>query len=258
MAFSASSFAMLLSILFLSVFFVAKQSSAQFPAMDLTVVNNCPFPLWPAIQPNSGSDVLEGGGFFLPSLSHHTFPAPTRPWSGRIWARTSCVGGAGGSLSCATGDCGGRFACGGLGGAGPTSLAQITLHHGGGRDLTSYGVSLVDGFNVGMTVTPHEGKGRCPVVGCRVDLLATCPSVLQVRAPSGGGRVMGCKSGCAAFNTDELCCRNKFNSPDACRPNSFSEFFKRACPTTFTYAHDSPSLTHECASPRELKVIFCH
>ncbi|WOK96945.1 osmotin-like protein [Canna indica] len=238
--------------------FIVQRSSAQYPAMTLTLVNNCPFTVWPAIQPNSGHDVLERGGFALPTLTHRSFPAPTHHWSGRIWARTGCVY-ANGRFSCATGDCGGRLECGGLGGAAPATLTQVTLHHGGHRDLTSYGVSLVDGFNVGMTVTPHEGKGQCPVVGCRVNLLPTCPDVLQLRAPAaGGGAVVGCKSGCQAFGTDELCCRNMYNSPRTCRASTYSEFFKHACPATFTYAHDNPSLTHECAAPRELKVIFCH
>ncbi|CAL9067083.1 osmotin-like protein [Musa acuminata AAA Group] len=246
-----SSFALFLVML------MVRRSSAQYPAMTLTVVNNCPFTVWPAIQPNSGHDVLERGGFALPTVTHRSFPAPTQHWSGRIWARTGCTY-ANGRFSCATGDCGGRLECGGLGGAAPATLAQVTLHHGGQQDLSSYGVSLVDGFNVGMTVTPHEGKGRCPVVGCRENLLATCPDVLQLRAPAGGGQVVGCKSGCQAFGTDELCCRNMYNSPRTCRASSYSEFFKHACPATFTYAHDSPSLTHECAAPRELKVIFCH
>ncbi|KAK3409999.1 hypothetical protein EUGRSUZ_J02061, partial [Eucalyptus grandis] len=170
---------------------------------------------------------------------HRLLPRPRRP------------------LLCATGDCGGRLECEGLGGATPATLAQFSLHHGH-ADFSSYAVSLVDGFNVPMTVTPHEGKGVCPVVGCRANLLATCPPHLQMRSPAGHGPVVACKSGCEAFRTDELCCRNHFNSKDTCRPSSYSEFFKHACPATFTYAHDSPSLMHECSSPRELKVIFCH
>ena len=63
-------------------------AAADYAPMTLTVVNNCPFPVWPGIQANSGHDVLEGGGFFLPALSHKSFPAPAHPWSGRIWART--------------------------------------------------------------------------------------------------------------------------------------------------------------------------
>ncbi|GMY10810.1 osmotin-like protein [Fagus crenata] len=185
-----------------------------------------------------------------------TLPAPNQHWSGRIWARTGCTY-ANNHFSCATGDCGNRLECNGLGGATPATLAQFSLHHGQ-NDFSSYGVSLVDGFNVPMTVTPHEGKGQCPVVGCRADLLATCPERLQVRSPHGHGPVIACKSGCEAFGTDELCCRNHYNSPQTCRASSYSEFFKHSCPSTFTYAHDNPSLMHECSSPRELKVIFCH
>ncbi|OAY84734.1 Osmotin-like protein, partial [Ananas comosus] len=181
----------------------------QYAAMTLTVVNNCPFTVWPAVAPSSGGEVVAGGGFELPTLSHRSFPAPARPWSGRIWARTACYPGPNGALHCATGDCAGRLQCAGLAGKPPATLIQVTLHHGGERDQTSYGVSVVDGFNVGASVTPHEGRGVCPVLGCREDLTATCPGELQLRAPQGGGGgVLGCKSGCEAFGTDELCCRN--------------------------------------------------
>jgi hypothetical protein len=109
-----------------------------------------------------------------------------------------------------------------------------------------------------MTVKPHEGKGQCPVVGCRDDLLATCPERLKLRSPHGHGPVIACKSGCQAFGTDELCCKNNYNSPQNCRASSYSKFFKNSCPSTFTYAHDNPTLMHECSKARELKVIFCH
>ncbi|PKU67869.1 osmotin-like protein [Dendrobium catenatum] len=243
----------LLSLLLISL---PPPTFSQYPPSILTIVNNCPFTICPAIAPNSGHDVLEHGGFCLPTLSHRSFPAPTHHWSGRIWGRTGCTH-TGTHFSCATGDCGNRLECSGFTGATPATLAQLTLHHGGHRDLVSYAVSLVDGFNLPMTVTPHEGRGLCPVVGCREDLLSTCPPELQVRFPAGGS-VVGCKSGCAAYGTDELCCRNMYNSPKTCRASTYSEFFKHHCPATFTYAHDSPSLTHDCEGPKELKVIFCH
>ncbi|KAK4780555.1 hypothetical protein SAY87_016661 [Trapa incisa] len=223
----------------------------------LTVVNNCPYPVWPAIQPNAGHPVLESGGFTLHSLTHRSFPAPSAHWSGRIWARTGCsVNPKNQQFTCVTGDCGGRLECNGLGGKPPATLVQFSLHHGS-ADFSSYGISLVDGFNVPLTVTPHEGKGVCPVLGCRANLLDTCPPVLQLRHPRRGS-VVACKSGCEAFGTDEPCCRNQYNSPATCRASSYSQFFKHACPSTFTYAHDTPSLMHECSSPRELKIIFCH
>ncbi|KAF5174926.1 Osmotin-like protein [Thalictrum thalictroides] len=171
-----------------------------------------------------------------------------------MWARTHCTH-TNGHFTCATGDCGGRFECQGAGGATPATLVQFSIHHGQ-NDQSSYAVSLVDGYNVPLTVTPHEGKGVCPVVGCKPDLLPTCPSSLQHKLAH--GLVVACKSGCEAFGTDELCCRNHYNSPHTCKPSSYSSFFKHACPSTFTYAHDTPSLMHECSSPRELKIIFCH
>ncbi|KAK9065891.1 hypothetical protein SSX86_015293 [Deinandra increscens subsp. villosa] len=241
------------SLLFLSSATLLLLLPLTSASMILTVVNNCRFPIWPAIQPNSGHPVLERGGFALNPLSHRSFPAPASHWSGRIWARTACAH-KNGRFTCATGDCGGRLECNGLGGATPATLAQLSLHHTP-TDQSSYAVSLVDGFNVPMTVTPHEGKGVCPVVGCKADLLATCPWSLQMHAD---GRVVGCKSGCEAFNTDEFCCRGRFNNAQTCKGSKWSDFFKHACPATFAYAHDSPSLMHECMAPRELKVIFCH
>ncbi|KAI5666051.1 hypothetical protein M9H77_15904 [Catharanthus roseus] len=245
--FSSSSALFTLFLLF-TIFTISKAS------LILTLVNNCPYTVWPAIQPNAGHPVLERGGFALHTLTHRSFPAPTTHWSGRIWGRTGCTY-SNGRFSCATGDCGGRLECDGRGGATPATLAQFDIHHGH-ADFSSYGVSLVDGFNIPMTVTPHEGRGNCPVVGCKADLLATCPAPLRLHG--GNGRVMACKSGCEAFGTDELCCRNHFNNPQTCKASSYSEFFKHACPATFTYAHDSPSLMHDCSAPRELKVIFCH
>ncbi|CAK9188306.1 unnamed protein product [Ilex paraguariensis] len=244
------------TLLSLSLLLTLSTATVAHPDLVLTVVNNCPFTIWPAIQPNSGLPVLEKGGFALETLNHRSFPVPEQPWSGRLWGRTGCTH-SNGRFSCITGDCAGKLECAGHGGATPATLAQFSLHHGQ-ADFSSYGVSLVDGFNLPMTVTPHEGKGKCPVVGCKPDLLATCPASLQFRYPAGHGKVVGCKSGCEAMGTDELCCRNHYNSPQTCRASSYSEFFKHACPATFTYAHDSPSLMHECSSPHELKVIFCH
>uniref|UniRef100_A0A7N0VC78 Uncharacterized protein n=1 Tax=Kalanchoe fedtschenkoi TaxID=63787 RepID=A0A7N0VC78_KALFE len=65
--------------LFTTLSIMAVLVKADPPGLILTIVNNCPFPIWPAIQPNAGHPVLESGGFFLPSLSHRSFPAPATP-----------------------------------------------------------------------------------------------------------------------------------------------------------------------------------
>ncbi|KMZ67207.1 Thaumatin-like protein [Zostera marina] len=246
----------------LSSSFLAIASSDKSPPMNLTIVNNCPFTIWPAIQPNSGQAILQNGGFSLETLAFRSFVVPSHDWTGRIWARTGCSIDSKGKFECITGDCGDHVECGSRGGASPATLAQIQLYHSDDqKDLTSYGISLVDGFNIPVSLTPHQGRGHCPVVGCNIDLLATCPKSLQLKTIPGRGKevVMGCRSGCGAFGTDELCCRNMYNSPKTCRASSYSNFFKTACPSAFTFAHDTPATAvDDCVSPRELKLIFCN
>ncbi|GFP81729.1 osmotin-like protein [Phtheirospermum japonicum] len=63
---------------------------------------------------------------------------------------------------------------------------------------------------------PHDGdtprgEGSLPGGGVLANLLATCPHGLQVSGPTHGA-VVGCKSGCVAHGTDELCYRNHYNS----------------------------------------------
>jgi pyocin large subunit-like protein len=82
----------------------------------------------------------------------------------------------------------------------PATLACVNLHHG--NDQTSYDVSVVDDFNVGLSVTPHKGRDNCPVLACRKNLTETCPGELQLR--SRAGSFLACKSGCEAFHIDEL------------------------------------------------------
>ncbi|KAL5716653.1 hypothetical protein ACHQM5_009788 [Ranunculus cassubicifolius] len=243
----------LLLIPTLSSFHAIKAADSE---LILTVFNNCPFTIWPAIQPNSGYPVLEQGGFELQALTYRSFPAPSQSWSGRMWARTGCAW-YNSRFSCDSGECSGHFGCNGVGAETPVTLAQFSVRTGINCNLASYDVSLVDGFNLPMTITPHEGNGVCPVVGCMADLLANCPSVFQVQCPPGSGRVVACKSGCGAFNSDELCCRNQYSNTDMCKPSVYSKFFKNICPDTSTYPSDKPFHPRECYSPRELKVIFC-
>ncbi|GLJ44433.1 hypothetical protein SUGI_0932020 [Cryptomeria japonica] len=225
--------------------------------LKLTIVNDCPFTIWPGLQPSAGYPVLAGGGFALNTHNHVSIDVPNQ-WHGRVWARTGCsFHGSGGN--CLTGDCGGRLECNGLGGATPATLAHLSLHHPH-TDISSYTLSLVDGMNLPMTITPHgghAGPGQCTVAGCRIHSLANfvCPEKLQVRH---GRDVVACKSACEAFRTDQYCCTNQYNSPNTCKPSQFSLMFKGACPDAYTYAHDDPSLVHHCPSPNEIKLIFCH
>ncbi|CAI0400463.1 unnamed protein product [Linum tenue] len=96
------------------------------------MINKCNHPVWPGIQPGSGSPILARGGFHLPPNKAQTLTLPPL-WSGRFWGRHGCSFDASGRGRCATGDCGSLY-CNGLGGAPPATLAEITL----GRDQDLY------------------------------------------------------------------------------------------------------------------------
>ncbi|RLM58493.1 uncharacterized protein C2845_PM18G12950 [Panicum miliaceum] len=205
----------------------AGQPSPGAPATaNLTLHNLCPYPVWPLVTANSGvpsipTDAdgepvgrLDGNGEGLATLA---FPAGA--WSGRVVARTGCAAddedGDDVVGRCATGD------------APPVTVAQVSV--GGPGGLAAYSVSLVDGFNVPVVVTPHgfaEGR-RCPTLGCAADLAAGCP--VGARAPGGG-----CGAGASQAAT-----------------------FKARCPDTRTNATDVEATPQDCVAPGEIKVVFC-
>ncbi|CAL4991054.1 unnamed protein product [Urochloa decumbens] len=186
---------------------------------NLTLHNLCPYPAWPLVTANTGFPAiadpdgaatrLDAGGAGLATLAF-----PVGAWSGRVVARTGCTA-VGGPLQCETGD------------APPATVAQVSV--GGPGGLAAYSVSLVDGFNVPMVVSPHgfaAGK-LCPVLGCAVDLAAECPA---------GARVPG--GGCGAGSTE-------------------AGLFKAMCPETRTTVTDVEATPQDCIAPGELKVVFC-
>ncbi|KAG0531092.1 hypothetical protein BDA96_05G244000 [Sorghum bicolor] len=213
---------------------------ASTTTTNLTLHNLCPYPVWPLVTANSGvpsiptdadgepAGRLDGNGDGLATLAF-----PPGAWSGRVVARTGCTGddeedayGDDGPLvpfRCATGD------------APPVTVAQVSV--GGPGGAAEYSVSLVDGFNVAVVVTPHglpppppEGarRGRrCPTLGCAVDLAAECPP--RARAPGGG-----CGAGA-----------------------SEAALFKHLCPDTRTNATDVEVSPQDCVDPGEIKVVFC-
>ncbi|CAO1940511.1 unnamed protein product [Urochloa humidicola] len=217
-----------LMMAFLSLALATATASSQPATANLTLHNLCPFPVWPLVTANAGvpsvptdadgepaGQRLDGSGSGLATLSF-----PPGPWSGRVVARTGCAiigDDAGYEIvgRCATGD------------APPVTVAQLSV--GGGPEGTraAYSVSLVDGFNVAVVVTPHgfaEGR-RCPTLGCAVDLAAECP--VGARGPRGG-----CSSQAAAW-------------------------FKARCPNTRTNATDVEATPQDCVAPGEIKVVFC-
>jgi hypothetical protein len=138
--------------------------------------------------------------------------------------------------------------------SGPSTLVEWTM---GSRDW--YHISLVDGYNLPVTVTPVPGTYaksdstdpfQCGSISCTEDLLQECPS--ELRKLDGFGHVSQCLSACSKYNNDEYCCRGEYNSSETCRPAEwemdYPRAFKNACPTAVTYAFDDSSNTFVCPS----------
>ncbi|XP_010533842.1 PREDICTED: thaumatin-like protein 1b [Tarenaya hassleriana] len=238
-----------------SLFFVPEVTSTSF-----TLVNKCDYTVWPGILSNAGVPPLPTTGFVLQKGETRMINAPSS-WGGRFWGRTLCfTDSATGKFSCATGDCGsGKLECSGAGAAPPASLAEFTLDGSGGLDF--YDVSLVDGYNLPMLVAPQGGSGdNCTSTGCIVDLNGSCPSELRVSSVGGGEKspeAMACKSACEAFRRPEYCCSGAYASPDTCKPSSYSQIFKSACPRAYSYAYDDKTSTFTCAKSPDYVITFC-
>ncbi|XP_052195193.1 thaumatin-like protein 1 [Diospyros lotus] len=229
-------------------------TSGVFPA-TFTVVNQCSYTVWPGILSGAGTPPLSPTGFTLHTGEQTTISVPAS-WSGRLWGRTLCsTDSITGKLTCLTGDCGsGEIECRGAGAAPPATLAEFTLNGAGNLDF--YDVSLVDGYNLAMLVVPQGGTGaNCIATGCVVDLNESCPAELKVT--SGGAKEgMACKSACEAFGDPQYCCSGEYATPDTCKPSSYSQYFKTACPRSYSYAYDDGSSTFTC-SPADYVITFC-
>nr|CAD1830071.1 unnamed protein product [Ananas comosus var. bracteatus] len=178
---------------------------------------------------------LPSTGFELQQGASQSLQAPSQ-WSGRMWARYRCSTDSSGRFSCESGDCGtGRehgifnififvgphayvqIACGSSGGAPPATLVEFTLQGSDGEDF--YDISNVDGFNVPVSVAPQGGgpPGSCSSTACAANIDGECPQELQYTSPSNGA-VIGCKSACLAFNTDQYCCGAPSAAPAPANP----------------------------------------
>ncbi|XP_075675112.1 thaumatin-like protein [Castanea sativa] len=220
--------------------------------VTLNVHNKCPFPIWPATAPNSGYPVIADGGFYLPSGQTQRIYAPLT-WSGRIWARTGCKFNSNWKPACETGDCNGRLACNGHTGKAPVTLVQIALQENQSNSSCYY-VSLVDGYNIPVSVTMRQRPEQCTIRGCLQSVNDVCPQELQVSNKK--GKVVACKSACLAFDNDIFCCRNAYGTPEKCQPSVYSKIFKDACPCYYSYAFDTPPPLVNCAS-EEYAITFC-
>nr|GEZ85255.1 hypothetical protein [Tanacetum cinerariifolium] len=173
---------------FFHFFFGLLLSSLGTDAAVFTLQNRCEKTIWPGIQPSGGRPVLMEGGLELRHQESIFVTTPTG-WSGRFWARTGCTFNANGEGTCETGDCGSGLYCQGAGGVPPASLAEFTLD----SPLDFYDVSLVDGYNMPISILPYDDAGLCQSVVCDANLNQDCPSDLQVKGND--GETVACKSG---------------------------------------------------------------
>ncbi|GMI91229.1 thaumatin-like protein 3 [Hibiscus trionum] len=213
-----------------------------------TLENRCSFTVWPGSLAGTGPALGDGGFALAPGSSSQLQPPPG--WSGRFWGRTGCNFDNSGAGKCVTGNCGGGLKCTG-GGEPPVSLVEFTLNGSDNKDF--YDVSLVDGYNLGIAVKAIGGTGSCQYAGCVKDLNIDCPAELQM---SDSGSVVACKSACAAFNTPEYCCTADHGTPQTCSPTKYSQLFKNACPTAYSYAYDDATSTMTCIGS-DYVITFC-
>ncbi|KAB1212815.1 Thaumatin-like protein 1 [Morella rubra] len=216
-----------------------------------TIRNNCPYTIWPATLTGGGPQ-LSSTGFELASRASSTVKVPPK-WSGRMWARSHCSK-INGKFTCATADCGsGQVACNGAGGIPPASLVEFTLADNGGRDF--YDISLVDGFNLPVSITPHGSSADCQRASCPKDVNQVCPAELAVKGSDGG--VIACKSACSAFNQPQYCCTGDFGTPDKCLATNYAKTFKDQCPQAYSYAYDDKTSLFTCAGEANYLIKFC-
>ncbi|CAL0310238.1 unnamed protein product [Lupinus luteus] len=217
---------------------------------SITIKNNCPFTIWPGALSGASTAQLSSTGFELASQASQTIDVPEK-WSGRFWGRRQCSN-ANGKFVCGNGDCGsGQVACNGAGGAPPVSLAEFTLSGFGSQDF--YDVSLVDGYNLPVSIAPQ--KGGCQSTICPKDVNTVCPQELALKGSDGG--IIGCKSACMALNQPQYCCSGAFNTPDKCPPTNYSKIFKDQCPQAYSYAYDDKTSTFTCPAGGNYVVTFC-
>ncbi|GJZ06842.1 G-type lectin S-receptor-like serine/threonine-protein kinase [Tanacetum coccineum] len=143
-------------LFFFFFFFTCNGASGS----SITIVNDCGFTVWPGISGN------------LDVSTSRSFQAPGNNWSGQI-----CCFNKSGSWSCATGDCGtGEVECKGRSFTQPVTLAELYMMTG----VVGYDVSLLNGFNLLMTIEGKGAENSCPVTGCATDLIRQCPEDLKL------------------------------------------------------------------------------
>ncbi|KAL7598912.1 hypothetical protein Lser_V15G22935 [Lactuca serriola] len=226
--------------------------------VTVTFVNDCGFTIWPAII---SLQSFNETGFELTKGSSRSFQVPT-VWTGLMWGRTGCNFNSSGKWSCATGDCGTNgtnvMECNPYQQITPATVAELSINQTQTHSQDLYDVSIAEGYNLPILVEPTSGSGSgsnlssCAKTGCVEDLNKRCPKELSFN----GGEA--CMSACRAFASPEYCCSDSFSSPSSCKPTSYDQLFRSACPRSDIYStrSDQKSTIYTC-NGADYTIRFC-
>jgi len=171
---------------------------------------------------SQGNPLPNQGGWKLNQGDSMSLNLPTTLSAARFWARTGCTYDSSNHLKCETGDCplpsnyyspsNDGTQCQGIGGIPPYTIIELTLGGGTGDDF--YDLSLVDGYNLPVTVQvqgtqtkslPPDSKYNCGYPQCKAFDYSKCPPELVLRGASG---IVACLSICSAINNEQQ--RNQY------------------------------------------------
>ncbi|XP_074304354.1 pathogenesis-related thaumatin-like protein 3.5 [Silene latifolia] len=229
-------------------------------AKTLTITNNCSYTVWPAIATTSGTGSTNDSGFLLREGQSNVVAVSTE-WTGRVWGRTLCsTNQSTGNFSCQTGDCTtGNIQCNSSY-VKPATLAEFSLSQTNINE-DFYDVSVVHGYNLPLSVAPNvDSAPECTATGCVFDLQKSCQlAELRVVSKTNNSIIIGCKSPCDVFGTDQFCCNSSVSD---CQRSNFSlgsSIFKRPCPRAVSYALDDDTDTFTCDDSRtsSYNITFC-
>jgi len=189
----------------------------------LRVLNNCSFPVWPAIVgstdlPAPQMRKLRAGESYLWKADPF--------WSGSVWGRTGCVFNSRGIGRCDSGDCGGNLQCRDEERADVKAITKADFELLGGiAKPDMFSLTLEKGYNLPMSVVASyaadsiSSRRPCESMACTADSKAVCPKELQEK-----------KKGSAV-----TVCTGHY---DGYLPSSpaFSKAFKKACPRAFPFS----------------------
>ncbi|ORX42592.1 Osmotin, thaumatin-like protein [Hesseltinella vesiculosa] len=204
---------------------------------SVVVKNSCSYSI---IAGTSENGKLYGDSTSVSAGQSHTFTYPSS-WEGRVWARTSCEG----------------QVCKYSGLWAPTTLAEFNFKPG--NIETMYDISLVDGWNLPMTITPdsktsnpYNLQKHCGTPACKS--LPSCPQGFESKDNS-TGKAVACQSACSHFQTPEYCCTGAYGE-NTCKPSRYADAAKSTCPDAYSYAYDDATSVYSCGAT-SFTVEFC-